>query len=275
LQEPDTGLSSYRQQSLDLQRERMDMQRQESAADRAFRERQLAATVASGADKPAGQREAEWYMSLNPEQKTEVDRLRRGDRVTAGNEKIIYETANKAQEAAQRAANYDDLAARYEQSDIGSGFFGSSLPEAIKDLSGEEDAYTALRKDWAAIKASQVVANLPPGAASDADVRLALGGFLSDNANPKQVAAFLRGVGKLERLRADYESFKSDYISENKSTVGINKAWKEYARDAGLGGPTTASSQQAPKQIQSDDDYNALPSGAEFIAPDGSHRRKP
>jgi len=30
-----------------------------------------------------------------------------------------------------------------------------------------------------------------------------------------------------------------------------------------------------PKPIASDADYNALPSGAEFIAPDGSHRRKP
>lgn len=30
-----------------------------------------------------------------------------------------------------------------------------------------------------------------------------------------------------------------------------------------------------PKKISSDAEYNALPSGAEFIAPDGSHRRKP
>jgi hypothetical protein len=31
----------------------------------------------------------------------------------------------------------------------------------------------------------------------------------------------------------------------------------------------------APVSISSDDEYNALPSGAEFIAPDGSHRKKP
>ena len=30
-----------------------------------------------------------------------------------------------------------------------------------------------------------------------------------------------------------------------------------------------------PTKISSDDEFNALPSGAEFIAPDGSHRRKP
>ena len=32
---------------------------------------------------------------------------------------------------------------------------------------------------------------------------------------------------------------------------------------------------QGPKPISSDADYDALPSGPEFIAPDGSHRRKP
>lgn len=37
----------------------------------------------------------------------------------------------------------------------------------------------------------------------------------------------------------------------------------------------STSKSKSPKTIQTDDDYNALPSGAEFIAPDGSHRRKP
>lgn len=35
------------------------------------------------------------------------------------------------------------------------------------------------------------------------------------------------------------------------------------------------SGQSTPKKIASDAEFNALPSGAEFIAPDGSHRRKP
>lgn len=39
--------------------------------------------------------------------------------------------------------------------------------------------------------------------------------------------------------------------------------------------PAAAAAKGAPKKITSDADYNALPSGAEFIAPDGSHRRKP
>lgn len=247
LQEP---AADYRGEELQLRRDQLNQQRQQFGQELSFREKQLAASLSAGTDKPADQRAAEWYMSLDPEKKAEVDRYRRGDRVTAGNEKIIYETADAAEKARQNAANYTDLATRYEQSDIGSGMFGSNFPEAIKEFTGEQDAYTSMRKNWAAIKASQVVANLPPGAASDADVKLALGGFLPDNANPKQVAAFMRGLSKLENLRADYESFKSDYISENKSTVGINKAWKVYAKQQGLGGPTTSSAnQQAPSNI--------------------------
>lgn len=40
------------------------------------------------------------------------------------------------------------------------------------------------------------------------------------------------------------------------------------------GGPAQAASGK-PSQIKTDADFNALPSGTEFIAPDGSHRRKP
>ena len=39
--------------------------------------------------------------------------------------------------------------------------------------------------------------------------------------------------------------------------------------------PAGAATVGGPKQIASDADFNALPSGTEFIAPDGSHRRKP
>ncbi len=41
--------------------------------------------------------------------------------------------------------------------------------------------------------------------------------------------------------------------------------------------PASAQDQAAkgPAQIKSDAEFNALPSGAEFIGPDGKHRRKP
>lgn len=57
------------------------------------------------------------------------------------------------------------------------------------------------------------------------------------------------------------------------------KAVKESSREAAesiknesFGG---GGSKPAPSKISSDAEYNSLPSGAEFIAPDGSHRKKP
>jgi len=45
-------------------------------------------------------------------------------------------------------------------------------------------------------------------------------------------------------------------------------------QEAGQGGQAPAAP-GGPPQIGSDAEYDALPPGAEFIAPDGSHRRKP
>lgn len=47
------------------------------------------------------------------------------------------------------------------------------------------------------------------------------------------------------------------------------------AQNAQAPGAQAGAGAQGPRQIKSDADYAALPSGAEFIAPDGSHRRKP
>jgi hypothetical protein len=57
-------------------------------------------------------------------------------------------------------------------------------------------------------------------------------------------------------------------------TQGIEaaKSGTHEALEENAGRKTT---QSGPSKISSDEDYNKLPSGAEFIAPDGSHRRKP
>ena len=52
--------------------------------------------------------------------------------------------------------------------------------------------------------------------------------------------------------------------------------YKEARSSSRLGNTNTGGqSASGPKKIANDADYNALPSGAEFIAPDGSHRKKP
>ena len=62
---------------------------------------------------------------------------------------------------------------------------------------------------------------------------MALAGFLPNNADPKAVASFLRGTAKLAKINGEYQNFKADYLSQNKSPVGMLKAWKDQAKTTG------------------------------------------
>lgn len=80
---------------------------------------------------------------------------------------------------------------------------------------------------------------------------------------PKQREAIMdRAIAAAER-RGKYAQEKAKSIREGR-----------YLTE-GLSPMADEPSGSAPKPIKSDADYDALPSGAEFIAPDGSHRRKP
>jgi hypothetical protein len=59
-----------------------------------------------------------------------------------------------------------------------------------------------------------------------------------------------------------------DSVSKFAVRSGLPKAQPRASTPAGALGLT-------PHQINSDAEYNALPSGTEFLAPDGSHRKKP
>jgi len=64
--------------------------------------------------------------------------------------------------------------------------------------------------------------------------------------------------------------------SIKKAAVGtirqLQEKYKERADSLNGAGGNAGS---GPKKIQNDSEYDALPSGAEFIGPDGKRRRKP
>lgn len=78
----------------------------------------------------------------------------------------------------------------------------------------------------------------------------------------------------LEGMKADIPKGRLQQV-ERISSIGANEpaASAKSSGATGRWGETNATA--APSPIKSDDDYNALPSGAVFIAPDGSQRRKP
>jgi len=120
---------------------------------------------------------------------------------------------------------YNDLASQVEDAGIQGGWGGRG-EEILKEITGQQDFKSQLRRDFYAIRGAEVVNNLPPGAASDPDVQMAKAGFPSDNAGSGEIAQFLRGLSKIKEFEKKYNEFKADFISENGSERGMLQAWK-------------------------------------------------
>lgn len=148
-------------------------------------------------------------------------------------EKQLGAATDEAVESEGNVGRFNALADQVEQANFSGGLLGGKWAEAFKDITGTQDAVTDLRKRYNSIRGSQVVNNLPPGAASDTDIALALSGFPSDNAGAPQIASFLRGIAKLEQQKANFAAFKADYITNNKSEAGLLRAWKEQTGQGG------------------------------------------
>lgn len=224
----------------------------QSAADKYFGPK-----AGAGTQPPAAIQEWEAYQRMSPEERKAFNEMKRGAGYSSTTEKQIFGASDAYIEDNAAAVNYDDLAQRYQAAEgkISSGAV-AGVKEWLKEYTGNEDELTALRKDWTQIKASEVVKNLPPGAASDADIKMALEGFISNNADPAEVAAKLRGMAKLRRMNAEYSAFKADYLSENRNPGGLRKAWAEKAQQAGMNQPTTSSAQPRGQQPAQQGQYS-------------------
>ena len=142
-------------------------------------------------------------------------------------QKRLSDANDSAIEAASNAIEFEELAVQMEGANLRGGFFGATWPEKMKEFTGSQDAVTALRKRYFAIRSSQAIQNLPPGVASDKDIELALMGFPGDKANKEEMASFLRGMAKLERAADTYNTFKANHISTTGNERGMLSAWRE------------------------------------------------
>ncbi len=199
--------------------------------------------IESGKEQSLSEAQKDWqtYQSLKKSDQKAANEFgqkagfvsKEGRELSAQTQKRLSEFNDAATLAANNVVKYEDLASQFDQG-IEGGVISGSWGEYVADLTGNQDWKTELRKDFAQVRASEAVRNLPPGAASDADIALALKPFPSDNASGAQVASFLRGLSKLSAYNEQYNTFKADYISEKGSERGMLEAWKQYAKESGL-----------------------------------------
>jgi hypothetical protein len=91
-------------------------------------------------------------------------------------------------------------------------------------------------------------------------------------ADKEHARELLNTANTPEQLNAVLGMMEKEMSAASKAPTEVMA--RQKARISGRD-PATASDTGAPVRVSSDAEYNNLPSGAEFIAPDGSHRKKP
>jgi hypothetical protein len=91
-------------------------------------------------------------------------------------------------------------------------------------------------------------------------------------ADKEHARELLNTANTPEQLNAVLGMMEKEMAAASKAPTEVMA--RQKARISGRD-PATASDTGAPVRVSSDAEYNNLPSGAEFIAPDGSHRKKP
>lgn len=142
------------------------------------------------------------------------NKIDQGPPLSVNMEKELTGSIEKASASSSSADNLSNLANEFRANKPTPGAAGKAS-DMFTSLTGQEDYLKSLRAKYIGLRNSQLVANLPPGVASDKDIEMALAGFPSEFSNPETVASFLDGMAKLERLNAQMNGFKAEWISQN------------------------------------------------------------
>lgn len=143
-------------------------------------------------------------------------------------EKSLTDSTQKYYDLTKQAREYELLADDFQRfaSELPSGA-AATVSEFFKSYTGSQDEATELRRKLNRVRLSEGLKYLPPGPATDRDVEEAYKGVPKETASPEQVQMFLRGAAKMAAIDADFEEFKSNYISQFNSVQGLIPAWKE------------------------------------------------
>lgn len=151
-------------------------------------------------------------------------------KLTAPDKDAIREATATAKSARFRAQTAGNLAKRFITERPLAGAPAQVFSSFKRFLGAQNTSIDLLLKEYEVLQRSDAMANLPPGAASDADVRLSMSRFPDKNDNAAYIASFLLGVQKVSALEAEYQNFYAKYLRDNfGSSAGIDDAWAEFS----------------------------------------------
>lgn len=159
------------------------------------------------------------------------DFLEERQRLSSTEEKAILEAHKEMQTAGSAIGTIGNLSDRFEQAAVNgtykSGLYGSLDKWYKANVSGKQTDMDALKTEYNGLKNKIVIESLPPGVASDRDIAIAREGWPPDNADPAHIAAFLRGVRKMQVIAYSQAMHKSNYLSSQQSPRGLTQDWQD------------------------------------------------
>ncbi|HCR3330054.1 TPA: phage DNA ejection protein [Citrobacter freundii] len=156
----------------------------------------------------------EFGLKVQQAQEKSQQLISEAPKLSVNMEKGIETAVNNATASSNSADSMSALAQQFRQEKPTTGLFGNANNMFAK-LTGSETALRDLRIRQNAIINSQVLKYLPPGPATDRDVNLAREGAPSSWDDPEIVANWLDANARLERRNAQFNEFKSEWMSAN------------------------------------------------------------
>ena len=147
--------------------------------------------------------------------------------------KAIREATANARANADKANELIGLAKDYETFEPTGGFLGT-FKNKWKEFTGTQGGEEIARTRFLSLRSTVTNDKLPPGAASDKDVALALEGWPSAYADPDTLASFMRGQAKLAAILAEREDARAAFMSKDGLDVGFSDKWRESVQEEGF-----------------------------------------
>lgn len=186
---------------------------------------QASASPIPGFQQPAG-KQADRSLRERQIAVSEAKEQRQTTKLSAGLENALLAAQGRVVEAQRQSNEFDTLAADFQARDLEGGA-KAGFSEFLKGVLGTQDDVTEFRRRFNKVRISEGLKNLPPGPASDVDVKMAFRGVPKETASNEQVASFLRGSARMARFEAGFNQFKADFISGKSSARGLGKAWRK------------------------------------------------
>lgn len=175
----------------------------------------------------------------------------------------IFDAGEEADEAYGLVGRSLSLAERYAKEKPTGGFFGNAY-EGFKKFVGGQDGISSLKTEFDGLVNERIIKNLPPGVASDKDIKLIQSGFPNSSWSAPEIEQWLRVVARISAVSSAKKDAFADYLNENRgNAAGFNQEWRKTLKsegfvdalykEYGLGAVTSAS--EDPRTQEFDQDF--------------------